>query len=109
MHPNGALVFATASEQVTQRKMQLRGVRVVLHSLNESVYGLVLLLIEQKVQALEIGLGRQAVVHTQLTQVEPRGQPSQHKGQWQRPQQPTQVKVHGQPDRSVPLPLPPEG
>jgi hypothetical protein len=51
VHPHGALVFAAAAEQVAQREVQLGGVGVVLDRLDEGVDGLVLLLVEQEVQA----------------------------------------------------------
>ena len=51
--------------------MQLRGVGVVLDSLDEGVDGLVLLLVEQQVQPLEIGLGRFTVLTPELAQVQP--------------------------------------
>ena len=69
MHPNRALKLAAASKQIAQRKVQLGGVRVVLNSFNKSVNGLVLLFIEQKIQALEIGFGRLAVFNAQLPEV----------------------------------------
>ena len=71
VHAHGALVLAAAAKQVAQREVELGGVRVALHRLDEGVYGLVLLLIEQEVQALEIGLGRLAVFNAQLPQVQP--------------------------------------
>ena len=70
MHAHGALIFATAPKQITQCKVQFRRVRVVLHRLNERVNGLVLLLVEQKIQTLEVGFGRLTVFHAQLPQVQ---------------------------------------
>ena len=43
--------FAAAAEQVAEREVQLGGVGVVLHGLDEGVDGLVVLLVEQQVQA----------------------------------------------------------
>ncbi len=76
---HGAVVFAPAPEQVAQCEMQLGRVRVVLHRFDEGIDGLVLLLVEQVVQALEIRLGGAAVLLAQLAQVEARGQPAQPK------------------------------
>jgi hypothetical protein len=57
VHPHGAVVFAAPAKQVAQREVQLRGIGIVLHRLDEGVDGLVLLLVEQEVQAPEIGFG----------------------------------------------------
>ena len=95
VHAHRALVFAAAAKQVAQREMQLGGVGVVLHGLDEGIDGLVLLLVEQEVQALEIGLGRLPVFHAELAQVQARRQPAQHEGQRQAQQDPGEIKVHG--------------
>ena len=95
VHAHGALVFATAAEQVAQREVQLGGVGVVLHGLDEGVDGLVLLLVEQEVQAAEVGLGVAPVFDAQLAQVQPRGQPAQDEGGGQAEQNPAQIKIHG--------------
>ena len=79
MHPHRALKLASAAEQIAQREMQLAGVGVVLHGLDESVYGLVGLLIEQQVQTFEIGFGRLPVGAPPLAQVDARCQPAQQK------------------------------
>ena len=55
VHAHRALEFTAAAEQVAQGKVQFGGVGVVLHGLDESVDGLVLLFVEQQVQALEVG------------------------------------------------------
>jgi hypothetical protein len=94
VHAHGALVLAAAAEQVAQREVQLGGVGVVLHRLDEGVDGLVLLFVEQEVQAAEVGLGRLPVLDAQLPQVQPRGQPAQAEGDRQAPQEPGEVKVH---------------
>ncbi|MNT38325.1 hypothetical protein D3C72_1745110 [compost metagenome] len=95
VHAHGAVVFAPATEQIAQRKVQLRGVGVVLYRLYEGINGLVLLLVEQEVQPFEVGLGCTAVLGTQLAQVKPRRQPAENKGDWQAQQDPAQVKFHG--------------
>ncbi|MNV20237.1 hypothetical protein D3C71_1111280 [compost metagenome] len=95
VHAHGAVVFAPAAEQIAEGKVQFRRIGIVLHGLDESVDGLVLLLVEQEVQAFEIGLGRAAVFCTQLAQVKTRSQPTQHKGHGQTQQDPGQVKFHG--------------
>ena len=94
MHAHGPLIFAPAAKQVAQREVQLRCVGVVLHGFDEGVNRLVLLLVEQEVQALEIGLGGLVVFNAQLAKVKARGQPAQHESQGQTQQDPGQVKVH---------------
>ena len=59
-------VFATATEQIAQSEMQLRRVWVVLYGFDESVDCLILLLIEQVVQAFEVSAWGLAVFKTQL-------------------------------------------
>jgi hypothetical protein len=41
VHPHRAFVLAAAAKQVAQRKVQVAGVGVVLHGLDEGVDGLV--------------------------------------------------------------------
>jgi hypothetical protein len=57
VHAHGAFELTTAAEQVAEREVQFGGVGVVLHGLDEGVDGLVLLFVEQQVQALEVGAG----------------------------------------------------
>ena len=92
--PHRTFIFAAPAEQVAQGEVQFGGVRIVLNGLDEGVDGLVLLLVEQEIEAFEVGLGGLPVLDSQLTQVETRGQPAQHKGQGQAQQDPAQVKVH---------------
>ena len=94
MHAHGTVVFAAAAKQVAERKVQLGGVRVVLNRLDEGVDGLILLLVEQVVQALEVGLGRATVLVAQLAQVKTRGQPAQHEGDGQAQENPAEIKFH---------------
>ena len=60
VHTHGAFEFAAAPKQVAQRKVQFGGVGVVLHRFDEGIDGLVLLLIQQQVQAREVGPRRVA-------------------------------------------------
>ncbi len=94
VHAHGALVLAAAAEQVAEREVQLGGVGVVLHRLDEGVDRLVVLLVEQQVQALVVGLGRLLLLALPLAQVEARGQPAEREGHRQAEQQPLQVKFH---------------
>ena len=79
MHTHGAFIFATTAKQVAQREVKLGRVRITLDRFNEGVYGLVLLLVEQKIQAFEIGFGCPAVFHAHLAQIESGREPTQHK------------------------------
>ena len=95
VHPHGTVVVAAAAEQVAQGKVQFGGVRVALDGFNEGVDGLVLLLVEQVVEATKISLGGFAALHAHLPHVPARSQPTQAKRQGQGPQQPSEIKVHG--------------
>ena len=66
VYAHGTFEFTTAAKQIAQCKMQFRGIRVALNRFDERVNRLVLLLIEQIIQALEIGFGVAAVFHAQL-------------------------------------------
>jgi hypothetical protein len=94
VHAHRALVFAAAAKQVAEREVQLLRVGVVLHGLDEGVDGLVLLLVEQEVEAAKVGLGRLAVLEPELPDVEARCEPAQHEGDGQADQQPAGIKVH---------------
>ena len=74
--------------------MQFGLIGVVLNRLDEGVNGLVLLLVEQEIQASEVGLGRPAVFEAQLAQIEARRHPPQYKCDRQAQQQPAYVKFH---------------
>ena len=71
VHPNGALKLTTATKQVAQSEVQFGGVGVVLNGFDEGVDGPVLLLVEQQVQAFEVGPWRVLTFAAQLTQVQP--------------------------------------
>mmetsp|Transcript_70461 Transcript_70461/g.166094 ORF Transcript_70461/g.166094 Transcript_70461/m.166094 type:complete len:322 (-) Transcript_70461:270-1235(-) len=94
VHAHGALGLATAAEQAAQRKVQFRGVRVVLDRLDEGVNGLVLLFVEQQVQAFEIGLGRLTLFELPLPRIELGGQPAEDEDDGQDEKQPARVKLH---------------
>ena len=95
VHAHRALVVAAAAEQVAEREMQLRGLGVVLHRLDEGVDRLVLLLVEQQIESAEIGFRVLLALGAPLAQVVARGQPAQHEGDRQAPEQPAEVKCHG--------------
>ena len=95
VYANGTVVVASAAKQVAQCEVQFGGVGVALNGLDEGIDGLVLLLVEQVVQAAKIGFGRLPALHAPLAQVEAGGHPAQGKGQRQAPKQPCEVDVHG--------------
>ena len=70
VNTDGSLVFTTTAKQVAQRKVQLGCIGVLLYGLDESVNRLVLLLIEQVVEAFEIGLRRLSIFKAQLAQIQ---------------------------------------
>ncbi len=69
MNPHGTFEFTTATKQIAQGKVQFGGVRVALHRFDERIDGLVLLLVEQVIEAFEISLGVAAVFQAQLAQI----------------------------------------
>ena len=101
MDPHGAVVIAPAAEQVAQGEMELGRVGVALDGLDERIDGLVLLLVEQVVQATEIGLRVLPAVQAPLFEVDAGGQPAQGKRDRQAPQQPREVKFHAEMYRVV--------
>ena len=94
VHAHGAVVVTPAAKQVAQREVQFGGVGVALHGFDEGVDGLVLLFVQQVVQAAEIGLGRLSALHAPLAQIQAGSAPAKRKGQGQAPEQPGQVKIH---------------
>ena len=102
VHAHRALVLAAAAEQVAEREVQLGGVRVLLHRLDEGVDRLVVLLVEQEVQALVSRPWAPVGSRCALAQVEARAEPAEREGERQAPQQPLQVKVHRAADAAGP-------
>ena len=93
-----ALVLAALSEQVAEREVELGGVRVLLDGFDEGVDRLVVLLVEEQVQALVVDLGRLLALAPVLARVEARGEPAEHEAAAaeaeRQPEQPLRVKVH---------------
>ena len=88
VHANGTFNLAAPPEQRTQRKMQLDGLRLDLDDLDERFNGLVWLLIEQEIEAFEIGTRQRARFGQQMLDVDARSQPAQRKKQRQCQQPP---------------------
>jgi hypothetical protein len=89
-----ALVFAPAPEQVAEREVKIGRVRVLLDRLDERVDRLVVLLVEQQVQALVVDLRRVLLLTPPLPHIHARAEPAQCECQRKSPEQPLQVKVH---------------
>ncbi|MNS76524.1 hypothetical protein D3C72_1100730 [compost metagenome] len=94
MDADRALGLAPAAEQRAQRKVEFGGFRVEPGHLDEGVDGLVRLLVEQEIEALEIRARQCALLADQLAQVEPRRHPAKAKDKRQY-QQPPGFKHHG--------------
>ena len=98
MHAHRALVLAALAEQVAEREVQLGGVGVLLHRFDEGVDRLVVLLVEEQVQALVVDLRRVLALTPVLARVEARGEPAEHEAAAaeaeRQPEQPLRVKVH---------------
>lgn len=77
VHADGALGLAAAAEQVAQREVHIGRFRVQAHDLDEGVDGLVRLVVQEEVQALEIAARQAARLGHQLADVHPRGDPAQ--------------------------------
>ena len=77
MHPDRPVGFAAAAEQATQSEMQIDRFRIDLGRLEECLDGPIRLLVEQKVQPLEIGAGQGARFAQQVLEVDPRGDPAE--------------------------------
>ena len=60
MHADRTLGFTPAAEESTQRKMQFDGLGIDLDRLDEGFDGAVRLLVEQEIEALEIGARQRA-------------------------------------------------
>ncbi len=105
VHPHRAFEFAAAAKQVAEREVKLRRVGVALHRLDEGVDRLVVLFVEQQVQALEVGLRRLLLGALQLAEVEARGDPSQRKGHRQADQQPLGIEFEHRSGGAGPFPI----
>jgi hypothetical protein len=93
MHADGALDFAPAPEQAPQREMQLDGLRVDLHHFDEGLDRLVRLLVQEKVEALEVRAGKSARLGYDLLDIDARGEPPQAEEQRKR-EQPPVLELH---------------
>jgi hypothetical protein len=93
VHANGAFRFAAPAEKVAQRKMQFDGFRVDSDHLDEGLYGLVRLLVEQEVEPFEVGARQLSRLRNQLLDVDARGEPAQSEEK-RESEQPPEFEVH---------------
>ena len=94
MHPDGPLHLATPAEQAAQREVQLDRLRIDFHHFDERFDGLVGLLVDEKVQPLEVGRGQRARLGEKLLDVDPRRQPAQGEEQRETQRQPPELEFH---------------
>jgi hypothetical protein len=94
VHADRPVGLAAAAEQATQREMQLDGLVVDLDRLDEGVDGLVGLLVEQEVEAGQVGARQRPRLLDHMLDVDAGGQPAQHEKQRKR-QQPPEFEFHG--------------
>ncbi len=88
MHADRALDFAAPAEEAAQREMQLDRLRVDFDHFDERLDRLVGLLVQQKVEPLEIGHRQRARFGHELLDVDARGEPAEREEQRQREQPP---------------------
>ena len=93
VYPDGAVGLATAAEQVAQRKMQFYGFGIDTRRLDERLDRLVGLLVEQKIQSLEVGARQSARFQQQVFDVNACRNPAEAK-KYRQDQQPPEVDFH---------------
>src|SRR6267142_460902 len=93
VHADRPLGLPAAPEQAAQGEVQLDRFRIDLDHLDERLDRLVRLLVEQKIETLEIGTRQLARLREQLLDVDARRQPSQAEEQ-REPEQPPDLEVH---------------
>jgi hypothetical protein len=94
MDADGAVGFTAPAKQAAQREMQLDGLRIDARRFDEGLDGLVRLLVEEEVQALEIGSRQGARLFQQLLDVDAGGGPAESEKDRQ-DQQPPEFNFHG--------------
>ena len=83
MHADRALDLAAPAEQTAEREMQLDGLRIDLHHLDERFDRLVRLLVQQEIQPFEIRHRQRARFRHELLDVDARSEPAQREKQRQ--------------------------
>src|SRR6266704_1413846 len=100
MHANRPLGLAPAAEQAPQGEVKLDRLRIDLDHLDEGLDRLVGLLVQQKIEALEIRARQLPRFPQQLLDVDARREPAQPEEQ-RESEQPPELEVHGE---SGPMP-----
>ena len=93
MHPDRTFDFATPAEQAAEREVQFDRLRINLHHFDEGFDGLVRLLVEEKIESLEIGQWQRTGFGQQLLDVHARRKPAQGKEQ-RKAQKPPELEFH---------------
>jgi hypothetical protein len=93
VHADRALDLPLAAKQRTQREMQVDRLRVDLDHFDEGLDGLVRLLVQQEIEAAEIGERQRARLAQQVFDIDACGNPAQQEDRRDR-QQPPQLEVH---------------
>src|SRR2546428_12240670 len=95
VHANRPLGLAAAAEQAPQGEVQLDRLRIDLDPLDKGLDRLVGLLVQQKIEALEIRARQLPRFREQLLDVDSRREPAQPEEQ-REPEQPPELEVHGE-------------
>ena len=93
VHADRALHFAAAAEQAAECEMQLDGLRIDLDDFDERLDGLVRLLVQEKIEPLEIRQRQCPRFGDKLLDVHPRGKPAESEKQ-RKTQKPPEFKFH---------------
>jgi hypothetical protein len=94
VHADGAVVLAAPAEQAAEREVQLDRLRVDLDHLDEGLDRLVGLLVQQEVEALEVGARQRARLGHDLPDVDARRDPAQAEEE-REAEQPPVLELHG--------------
>ena len=94
VHADRAIDLALPSEKIAEREVQVDGLWVDFHDLDERFDRLVRLLVEQEVESSEVGQGQRARLAQQMRDVDARGDPAQREEQRRDREQPPELEVH---------------
>jgi hypothetical protein len=81
MDANRPVGLATTAKQIAEGEVKFDGFRIELDHVNEGIDRLVRLLVEQKIQALEIGIGQMSRLTNLRPGIDARCEPAQRKKQ----------------------------
>src|SRR5437764_4928281 len=77
VHADRAVVLAAPAKETAEREVQLDRLRIDLHHLDERLDRLVGLLVEEKVEALEVGARQRARLGDDLADIDARRDPAE--------------------------------